>query len=277
MILYYENVVKDGKMDTLKLRYGPVALVTGASSGIGSAFAEELAARGFGLVLVARRGDRLEKIKKDLEHRFGVTALIIVQDLTAPRAARRIRETVQKSGWEISLLINNAGFGSQGEFDQLNLDNELNMVDLACRVPVELTHGFIQGMKERRRGGIIFVSSVLSQFPSPYMATYAAGKAFEFSFANSLHGEGKAHGIDVLALLPGTTDTEFFQVAKSHRRISMPKADPRAVARTALRALGKKPYVVHGWTNKISVFMSRYLLTRWLIGLVRLYMKPKSR
>ncbi|HXK95737.1 MAG TPA: oxidoreductase, partial [bacterium] len=103
------------------------------------------------------------------------------------------------------------------------------------------------------------------------------GKSFEFSFSNSLHGEWKAYGIDVLALLPGTTDTEFFQVAQSQRRISMPKADPRAVARTALRALGKKPFVVHGWSNKVSVFMSRYLLTRWLIGLVRWYMKPRSR
>lgn len=264
-------------MNNLKLCYGPAALVTGASSGIGRAFAEELAARGFDLVLVARRGDRLEKIQKDLESRFGVSVLPMVQDLTAPHATRRICDEVQKSGWEIGLLINNAGFGSQGEFDTLNLENELAMVDLACRVPVELTHRIAPGMKQRRRGGIIFVSSVLSQFPSPYMATYAAGKAFEFSFSNSLHGEWKAYGIDVLALMPGTTDTEFFQVAKSQRRISMPKADPRAVARTALRALGKKPYVVHGWTNKISVFMSRYLLTRWLICLVRLYMKPRSR
>ncbi|HOL96293.1 MAG TPA: SDR family NAD(P)-dependent oxidoreductase, partial [bacterium] len=163
-------------MNTLKRKYGPAALVTGASSGIGRAFAEELAARDFDLVLVARRGGRLEQIKNDLEARFGISVMPIVQDLTASGAVRRVCEEIQKSGWDIGLLINNAGFGSQGEFDTLDLENELTMVDLACRVPVELTHRLVPGMKQRRRGGIIFVSSVLSQFPSPYMATYAAGK-----------------------------------------------------------------------------------------------------
>lgn len=256
--------------------YGPAALVTGASSGIGKAFAEQLAERGFDLVLAARRMELLLVVQNDLQSRFGVKVLPLAQDLCDRDAAEKIYEQTRSAGMEIGLVINNAGYGSYGEFDELNVDSELAMIDLSCRATAAITHRFIPDMKTRGKGGIVFVSSVLSQFPTPFMGTYSAVKTFEFAFANALHGELKSYGIDVLALLPGTTRTEFFAVAKVQREFSFPKATPQRVVRTALSALGKKPYAVDGATNKFLVFIARFLPMRWLIPMVRYMLGPKS-
>lgn len=258
-----------------KEKYGPAALVTGASSGIGKAFAEQLAERGFDLVLIARRRERLETVQSDLQSRFGVKVFLLVQDLSERDAVEKIYQQTLEAGLEIGLLINNAGYGSYGEFDALNLDSELAMIDLACRSIAAMAYCFIPELKRRKRGGIIFVSSVLSQIPTPFMATYAACKTFEYAFANALHGELKPYGVDVLALLPGTTRTEFFGVAKVQRDFSFPSATPQHVARTALRAIGKKPYVVDGIPNKMLVFMARFIPIRWMIPWVRLALGPQ--
>lgn len=257
-------------------KYGPAAIVTGASSGIGRAFAEQLAEQGFDLILIARRETLLLEIQNDLSSRFGVQVIPIVQDLTERNAAERIHCRIQETGSEIGLLINNAGYGSYGEFDSLSIESELAMIDLACRAMVDLSHRLLPGLRQRGQGGIIFVSSMLSQFPTPYMATYAAGKSFEFAFATALYGEMKPHGVDILALLPGTTSTDFFHVAKVSRPFSFPKATPQRVAQTALRALGRKPYVIDGWANKGLFLISRFIPMRFLIPIVRFTLGPKK-
>ena len=261
-------------MKNLKERYGDTALITGASAGIGQAFAETLAEQQFNLVLVARRGERLEAMKRALEDRQDIRVLPLACDLAEAGAAGRIATEVSQAGMEISLLINNAGFGSHGEFDRLDLRRETAMADLNCRSVLEMTHAFLPGMKARRRGGIIIVGSVLSLLPGPYMATYTASKAFDLSFAESLHGECKPHHVDVLGLLPGTTQTEFFAVGNMRRRYVQKGATPKHVVQTALAALGKKPYVVDSLGNKFLVFCSHFLPRRWLIALSRLALRP---
>ncbi len=170
--------------------------------------------------------------------------------------------------------MNNAGYGSYGTFESLPLESELAMIDLACRAMMELTYRWIPDLKRRGRGGIIFLSSIVSQFPSPYMATYSAGKAFDFALANALYGELRPQGIDVLGLLPGTTATEFFEVA-GMKRMDFLKATPPQVVQTALRALGRKPYVIHGYVNKLLVFFTKFLPMRWLIRIARFALQPR--
>ncbi|MBN2327660.1 MAG: SDR family oxidoreductase [Candidatus Omnitrophica bacterium] len=261
-------------MDSFLQKYGPAALITGASSGIGKSFADLLAGRGFDLLLVARREERLQAVRSDLQSRFGVQVHILVQDLTEPGAAGRIYDFAAENNLQIGLLINNAGYGSYGEFDRLNLDSELKMIDLACRAMAELAHRFIPDMKRRGRGGVIFLSSVVSRIATPYMANYSAGKAYEFALANALHGELKPYGIDVLALLPGTTDTEFFDIAQMKRNASFLKRTPRQAAQTALRAIGKRSYVIDGVVYKLFIFIARLIPTRLMIRLAGFVLRP---
>ncbi len=262
-------------MDTLITRYGGAALITGASSGIGKAFAEELAPLGFNLVLNARRGQLLEELKETLESNHGISVIIVEKDLTESDAADFIFNTVQENNMEIGLLINNAGFGGHGTFTSKEINHELRMIDLNCKAPIALTYKFLPDMKKRKKSGLIFVSSVLGKIPAPLMSTYAATKAFEYSFANSLHGELKSDGIDVLALLPGTTETEFFSANDIGRSVSFPSATPNEVAITGLRSIGKKPYVIHGMFNKLGINLSQVVPKRWLTQINHKFMRDK--
>ncbi|MGC9328701.1 MAG: SDR family NAD(P)-dependent oxidoreductase [Candidatus Hinthialibacter sp.] len=260
-------------MDSFLQKYGPVALITGASSGIGKSFAEQLAERGFDLLLVARREERLQAIRENLQSKFGVQVHILVQDAAEPGAAARMYNYARENNLQIGLLINNAGYGSFGEFDSLNLESELKMIDLSCRTPAELTHRFIPDMKQRGKGGVIFVSSIVGQIVTPFMANYSGVKAYEFFFANVLYGELKPYGIDVLALLPGTTDTEFFEIARM-KRMEFQKRKPVQAARTALRAIGKRSYIVDGAMYKFFVFITRFVPIRFLIKMGGKAMQP---
>ncbi len=250
-------------------QYGPAALVTGASSGIGKAFADCLAAEGFDLVLVARREQRLEEIKEDLQSRFHVTVLSISQDLAKEDASNNIVQQISNANMEIGLMIHNAGTGSHGEFDQLDIEEEMSMIDLSCKTPLRLTHSILPKMKKKKRGGIIFVSSIVSRFPTPFMATYSAVKSFQYDFSTALNGEYKSYGIDVLALLPGHTHTEFFERNDIQPAAPFNGLTPDAVARQALKALGKKPYVVAGTSNKLFVFLGRFFPVSSLIRINR--------
>jgi short-subunit dehydrogenase len=200
-------------------------LITGASSGIGEAFARKLAARGHNLLLVARSEDKLITLCNELGR---------------------------------DLLINNAGFGSMGDFANLDLAHELKMVDLNVRALVELTHRFLAPMRERKKGGLINVASTAGFQPVPFMATYAATKAFVLSFTEALWEENRPHGVKVMALCPGVTDTNFFAASKMQRPPARTSQTPEQVVDVAMRALARgKSSVISGWTNFFMVETQR--------------------
>lgn len=261
-------------MNSFKERYGPAALVTGASSGIGRALAEALASRGLDLVLVARGENALHELRGGLEARHGIKATVIPADLSNSDGVGATVRGIRENGIDLGLAALNAGFGSHGTFETLDAEREAAMVDLNCRGVVQMTHALLPEMKARGRGGIIIVSSVLGALPGPHMATYSATKAFGKAFAEALHGECAPAGVDVLALMPGTTDTAFFDNAEARRAIKMRGAPPSRVAETALKALGKKAYAVDGWGNKLAVFTAKFLPRRLVIRLCRYALRP---
>ena len=233
-------------------------LITGASSGIGEVFARKLAAQGHNLLLVARSEDKLINLCNELGRSESTHAQYVAMDLSERDAPAKLFEETQKRGLEIDFLINNAGFGSMGDFSTLDLDHELNMIDLNVRSLVELTHRFLISMRERKRGSIINVASTAGFQPVPFMTTYAATKAFVLSFSEALAEENRPFGIKIMALCPGVTDTNFFEAAKIQRPPARISQTPEAVVETALRALARgKSSVISGWTNFIMVQSER--------------------
>jgi uncharacterized protein len=233
-------------------------LITGASSGIGEVFARKLAAGGHNLLLVARSEEKLINLCNELGRIKSTRAQYVAMDLSEPDAPKRLFEETQKRGLEIDFLINNAGFGSMGDFANLDPQRELDMIDLNVRSLVELTHLFLAPMRERKSGSIINVASTAGFQPVPFMATYAATKAFVLSFSEALWEENRPHGVKVMALCPGVTDTNFFEASRMQRppaRISQTAAD---VVDTALRGLARgKSSVISGWTNFLMVESER--------------------
>jgi short-subunit dehydrogenase len=225
-------------------------LITGASSGIGEAFARRLAERGDNLLLVARSEDKLINLCNALGRSSSIHAQYFAIDLSKPESAARLFEETEKRDLQINFLINNAGFGSRGEFATLPLETELNMIDLNVRSLVELTHRYVQPMRARKQGTILNVASTAAFQPVPYMTTYAATKAFVLSFSEALWEENRAHGIQVMALCPGVTETGFFVASKMDRPPARVSQTAEEVVDTALRALKRgKSHVISGWTN----------------------------
>ena len=250
-------------MKDLKDRYGEWALVTGASAGIGEAFAHHLARSGMSLILVARRKERLDNLASDLVRRHPVQALPLPLDLTAPDFLERLVQGV--GGREVGMLVNNAGFGSAGRFVEQDVRREADMVLLNCWAGTAIAHQFIPGMIARRRGAVIWVSSVAGYQPMPFMTTYAATKAFDLSMGEALWYELRPCGIDALALSPGTTATEFQAVARMS--VGPIVATAEEVVATAMRALGRKPSVVAGRINRILAFGHRVMPRRVSLAL----------
>jgi short-subunit dehydrogenase len=193
-------------MIDFKTRYGPVALVTGASSGIGKAFAEALSAKGLDLVLVARRIDRLDELAARLAAEHGIKAHAIRIDLALPDAARRMLDAT--ATMDVGLVVSNAGFSLKGDHAGNHPAVMAEMLMVNCHVPLQLTHGFIPRLRQRGRGGIILTSSVEGLMGCPYSAAYAATKALVKSLGEGLWGELQPDGIDVLTLCPGATESE---------------------------------------------------------------------
>ena len=186
------------------------ALVTGASAGIGEEFARQLAKLDYDVVIVARRLDRLNKLASELKE-GGADAEVIAADLSRPEGVAAVVERLEKG--DIGLLVNNAGFGTHGEFTQLPVDRELMEIDLNIRALTQLSHAGLGPMKQRGAGAIINVASTGAYQPVPYMSTYAATKAYVLSFSEGLHEEAKEYGVTVTCLCPGATRTEFQEVA----------------------------------------------------------------
>jgi len=189
------------------------ALITGASSGIGKAFAEELAARETNLVLVARSEDKLNQLAKKFKEKYQVKVDVIAKDLTEPNAAAAVFDAIQSKGLTIDLLINNAGFGSYGDFAESDRERQVKIVQLNILALVDLTHKFLPIMRQRRSGSIINVSSITGFQPIPYLSVYAASKAFILSFSQALWAENRQYGVRVLVTCPGPIETNFFTEA----------------------------------------------------------------
>jgi short-subunit dehydrogenase len=233
-------------------------LITGASSGIGEAFARELAGRGQNLLLVARSEDKLIALCNELGRIKSIRAQYVALDLSQPDAPARLFDEAEQRGLVVQTLINNAGFGSVGDFTKHDLARELNMIDLNVRSLVELTHRFLQPMRERKSGEIINVASTAGFQPVPFMANYAATKAFVLSFSEALWEENRQLGITVMALCPGVTETGFFEAAHIQKPAGRVAQMPEDVVNTALRALARrKSHVVSGWTNFLMVETER--------------------
>src|SRR5437773_2701930 len=233
-------------------------LITGASSGIGEAFARKLAARGHNLLLVARTEEKLVMLCSELGRIKSIRAQYVAMDLSEPDAPARLFEETQQRDLQIDFLINNAGFGSMGDFAKLDLTRELNMIDLNVRSLLELTHLFLQPMRERKSGSIINVASTAGFQAVPFMATYAATKAFVLSFSEALWEENRPYGIKVMALCPGVTETGFFEASRMKRPPGRVVQTSEEVVDVALRALKRgKSSVISGWPNRIAVETER--------------------
>jgi short-subunit dehydrogenase len=238
-------------------RYGPVALVTGASDGIGRAFARRLAAEGFDLILVARRESALAALATDLGADFGVDARVIALDLAQPGAVQRLLDDTAGAG--VGLVVAAAGYGSIGPFVARDLADELAMIDVNCRSVVALSHGFGQRMAAEGRGGLILFGSLVGFQGAPWAATYAATKGFVQSFAEALAVELRPQGVSVLSVAPGPVGSGF----AARAGMAMGKADtPDTVARGALAALGRRVTVRPGFLSKLLGW-SLGLMPRW--------------
>ena len=236
------------------------SLITGASSGIGEAFARRLAALGRNVLLVARSEDKLVTICNELGRTNRVRAQYIALDLSQADAPAQLFSETEKRGLEVDMLVNNAGFGSFGDFQKKDLARELNMIDLNVKAVVDLTYRFLAPMRERKRGTIINVASTAGFQPVPFMATYAATKAFVLSFSEALWEENRPYGIEVLALCPGVTDTNFFEAAHGHKPPARAAQTPDEVVDAALKALGRgKGHVVSGFGNFAMVEAQRFI------------------
>jgi short-subunit dehydrogenase len=251
-------------------------LITGASSGIGEAFARKLAALNRNVLLVARSEDKLVTLCNELGRLNRIRAQHIVLDLSLPEAPRQLFEETEKRGLEIDLLINNAGFGAMGDFTKLSLERQLNMIDLNVKALVELTHRFLVPMRARGEGAIINVASTAGFQSVPYMATYAATKAFVLSFSEALWEENRLHGIHVMALCPGVTDTNFFEAAQIEKPPMRMVQSPEDVVEAALRGLRRaKSHIVSGWTNLIMIEAERLVPRSFVARMAGRIMRPR--
>ena len=257
-----------------------VALITGASSGIGEVFARRLAARGENVVLVARSGERLNAVCNELGRAHAnVVAQAVALDLSEADAPQKLFDETSRRGLEVETLINNAGFGSMGEFLTLDLARELNMIDLNVKALVALTYLYLKPMRERKRGAIINVASTAAFQPVPYMATYAATKAFVLSFSEALWEENRARGVKVMALCPGVTSTNFFDAAQVEPPPLRIAQTPEEVVDTALAALARgRSHVISGWLNYLQTeaerLLPRSVVTRIAGSAIRSSLKP---
>lgn len=246
-------------------------LITGASAGIGDALAKECAAMGRDLLLVARRKERLETLRDELTKKYGIACEILVMDLADQSSAKKLFQWCEQSNMFISCLINNAGFGLCGKFHELSLDRQLEMIDLNVRTLVELTHWFAGPMVAKGYGEILQNASVGGFQPGPGLNVYFATKAFVLHFTEALREELRGKGIKVSCLCPGSTSTEFFDVANAKVLdfSTTGSMTSESVARCAMQGLIKdKGIIVPGVHNKLASNLNRLLPRSWVTRLL---------
>jgi uncharacterized protein len=236
-----------------------VTLITGASSGLGVDFARRLAAENHNLVLVARREDKLQTLADELKLAHGISVFVEPCDLAKPGAVAKLMATLAKQGLEVSCLINNAGFGLNGEFGKLDGPRQTEMINLNCTALTELCHAVLPSMMNNKSGQILNVASTAAFQAGPLMAVYYASKAYVLSFSEALHEELRPYGIHVTALCPGPTETEFFDAAKMGKSLlAKMQSKSSTVVDDGLRALKlNRAIVISGFINKITAQSAR--------------------
>jgi hypothetical protein len=245
-------------------------LITGASTGIGAEFARQFAARGDDLVVVARSADKLEELAARLRAAHGVDVTVLAMDLSLPSAADELWQRTTRLGLEIAVLVNNAGVGVHRDVADADPRRLEDAVELNCRTVVGTTARYLPDMRARGAGTIINVASTAAFWPLPKMAIYGATKAFVLSFTEALWAEERKHGVRVLAVCPGMTDTPFFEAAGEGAVVGASRSaalgltrTPQQVVDSTMRALaGRKPSIVDGAVNALVARVLVRLLPR---------------
>ena len=241
----------------LKTKYGDWAIVTGASSGIGLELATQLATAGFNLVITSRHVDKLQNVEEQLKVNSNIQIKIIASDVSNKEGIDKIIQATQ--GINVGLLVVSAGYGTSGNFIDSSLHNEINMLTVNCEAVLSLTHYYSQQFVQKKRGGIILMSSMVAFQGTPYAANYAATKAYVQTLAEGLGVELKPYNVDVLAAAPGPVESGFSQRANMKMSMSL---TPQQIGVPILKALGRKTTVLPGLLTKILVYSLR-TVPRW--------------
>lgn len=240
---------------TFKEKYGEWALITGGTSGIGEAIANQIAEKGINIVLIARRENLLKTKSEEISKKYGVEVKTIQADLSKQEEVSKIIEGT--NGLEVGLFVPSAGVETHGVTTNIELKHELALIQLNITSVYTLTHHFAGEMVKRGKGGILLVSSMIGHMPNPYLANYAGSKAYILNFGTSLHWEMKKKGVDVTVLSPGATETPMMDNTDIDlSKTPMSALSPDVVAKYGLDALGKKPVVIPGFKNNMMVFMA---------------------
>ena len=254
--------------------YGPWALITGASSGIGKTFAQQLAQRGFNLVLVARRQPLLDSLANELQQAYAIETRVVVADMAELAEVDALIAACH--GLDIGLVIPNAGIEFHESFHRQDWAQVYQLLQVNMLAPTRLAHYFAKSMQSRARGGILFVSSVMGFMPTSYFAQYSASKAYIQLLAEGIHQELKAYNIDVTVVAPGLTDTQMGAgITDSIPGVKAVMMSSDVVVSQALAALGQRPSVITGWANKISVLLGSRVFPRWAAPTITGLLRPK--
>jgi short-subunit dehydrogenase len=255
------------------------ALITGASAGIGRDFTEIFAREGYSLVITARRGEILDEIKAGLEGRYNCDVTCIPLDLSEPGSAEKLFEEIRKLEIRIDVLVNNAAFGVVDKFDNIPLETYRRKIHLNMTSLTELMYLFLEDMKQRGSGRIMNVASAAGFVPGTNMAVYYATKSYVFNLSLAVALENEKTGVQVFALCPGATDSEFAGLAGADKTFAFRKfkpAESRDVAEFGYREMmhGKK-YAIHGFINHLGIFMTRFF-SRTFLGRVISFLHSKK-
>ncbi|MBO0778607.1 MAG: SDR family oxidoreductase [Ktedonobacteraceae bacterium] len=256
---------------------GKTAMITGASTGIGEAFARELAKRGMHVILVARSEEALRKLAVELTAQYGVRSEVIVADLSQEKVSAQVKAAVEAKGLHVDLLVNNAGIGTYDAFEKLDPERDHQQVMLNVVAVVDLAHAFLPEMVERGEGALINVSSMAAYMPMPYMAVYAASKAFVLSLSEALWAEYHQRGIRVTALCPGQVKTAFHQKTEHAVPSAGAIISAEEAVLAALHALEQgKSSIIPNWMNQASILSARFMSRSFLVQSTASRLKPQN-
>ncbi|MDF1566766.1 MAG: SDR family NAD(P)-dependent oxidoreductase [Spirochaetaceae bacterium] len=253
--------------------YGPLAVILGASEGIGLAFAEELARRGFSLILAARRIAPLRDAAEQLAAQYGVLTEILPLDLAEPDPWPKIESVISKR--DFGLLIYNAAASPIGEFLDLKLEAARRTVAVNVASPLDVLHGAGNSFRERyrrsgKRGGVILMSSLSGIRGTPYVSTYAATKAWNLVMAEGAGIEARSQGVDIMACIAGATDTPGYRDSVTGKGPGAPVQSPKALASETLNKLGRRYSMIPGWGNRLTAaLIYGWTPRRWIFGILR--------
>lgn len=248
-------------------RYGNWAVVTGATSGIGKAFCYSLASLDMNIIMIARRENILDEIKKDIEEKYKVEAKIVCADLSDKNEILKVVKTVED--YQVGLLVSNAGIGKIGDFSSNTSELITRMIGVNCLSSALLINEISRQMINNKRGAVINISSVMAKLPLSYAALYSGTKAFNMAFGEALYSELKKYNVDILTVLPGSTKTNFDgfgnKIGNSKQRTT------EQVVETSLKALGKKAVVTDGLVNKLNIQLARLLPVKLRLAITGKY------